>query len=94
MQFPIFCQAFDGGNGRAIQGYCERRAGLQRNPVHVDGTAAALARVATDMCPGQAQVHTQEFDQQRPWLDVGADALSIDGHGNGGHQRCSTVPGL
>ena len=63
MQLPVLRHAFDGGNFTAVRLHGEDGAGLDREPVDVDDTGAALAGVAADMRAGEAQLFANVLNQ-------------------------------
>src|SRR3954447_20509995 len=69
----------------------EHGAALGALAVDLDRACAAVAGVATDVCPGQAEVVAQEVDEQETGLDVGFVGLAVDRHGDvlGGHRDSS-----
>src|SRR6266478_5101672 len=75
-------QAFDGRDRRSIRHYGKHRAGFDGLSVDIDGAGAALRRVATDMGSCEAEIVSQQMDQQFSGFDRSAlnDAIDVDGH--------------
>src|SRR6201986_831956 len=48
----------------------------------MDDAGAALRGVAADMGTGEAQVFAQKLDQQGTGVDIGANGVAVDDHGN------------
>ena len=46
-------------------------------PVDVDGAGAAVARVATDVRPGQLELVPEEVHEQAPRVDVDDDGIAL-----------------
>jgi hypothetical protein len=65
MQDIVLREPFDRRYTTSLRLHGQHSAGLDRFPVDVDHAAAALRRVAPDMCTGQPEVLTQEHDKKR-----------------------------
>src|SRR6476646_1517873 len=57
----------------------EHRARLRARAIDVDGAGAAVARVASDVGAGQAEVVAQEVDEEEARLDICLVRLAVDG---------------
>ena len=71
-------QAFDAGDVRTVCLQGQHGAGLDRIAVKQDRAAAALAGVATHMGASEAELLSQDVDQQSPLVDLQAMGLTID----------------
>jgi hypothetical protein len=85
VQFAVPGQPFNGRHVLPFALLGENGAGLDRQPVQVNGAGAALAGVATDVGAGQADLLAQVLDEERTPLYVRGRLLSIDRNGYGGH---------
>ena len=79
VQSAVRGKPLDGGDGRAVHGDRERRAGLHRLAVEMHDAGAALRGVAADMGAGQPQVLAQELHQQRARVDIGRHRIAVHG---------------
>src|SRR5262249_14192829 len=80
VQLAVLGHALDGGDGGAVRLDGQHRAGLHRAAVEVDRAGPALARVAPDLRPGEAEPVTQVVDEQGAWLDLRLPLDAVDGH--------------
>jgi hypothetical protein len=85
MQLVALRHAFDRQDIGAIGLRREHGAGFHRSTVEVDGAAAALGGIATDMRAGHAEMIAQEIDQQGAVLDIARVALAVNSQFNFGH---------
>src|SRR5690348_17984283 len=89
MELVAVSEAFDRGDLRALGLHRQQGAALDRVAVHVDDTGAALAGIAADMGPGEAQMLAQELNQQRAGLDIALNRLAVHRHAYGGRHDFS-----
>jgi hypothetical protein len=54
----------------------------------MNGTSAALAGIAANISPRQAQPITQEMHQQRSWFNIPGVGCSIHFYRNFSHRNC------
>ena len=81
MQRPVCLRhPLDGENVGALGLHGEERAGLDRPPVHVHGTGAALRSVAADVRTGEPQRLADERDEKRALLHLRGRRLAVDLH--------------
>jgi hypothetical protein len=79
--------SLDRAHLRAVEVGREDRAGLGRQPAHVDDAGPALRGVAADMRAGQAEPLAQQIHQQRAAFDLAADSAAVHGQAHLGHRR-------
>src|SRR6266498_5892351 len=72
----------------------EHGAGLHRLAVEVDGTGAALARVAAHVRTGQTGQLADEVDEEQPWLDLVGVLDAVDGDAHGRFHRAYLLGSL
>src|SRR3546814_14647465 len=77
MQLVAVRQALDRGDLGAVGLHRQQRTGLGGVAVDVDDAGAALAGVAADMGPGQAQVLAQELNEKSAGLDLARHLLAV-----------------
>src|SRR5690349_19593495 len=83
-QLVALAEALDGLDRRPVGLDGEHHAALHERAVHDHRARAAVAGVAADMAPGEAQIVAQKMDQQAPRVDVALvpDTVDLDGHGH------------
>src|SRR5512135_2390708 len=79
VELPVRREALDRRDLRAVGLDREHRAGLDGLAVEEHGARSALARVAADVGPGQAQRLPEVVDEEQPRLDLVAAAGAVDG---------------
>src|SRR4030095_12808070 len=80
LQLAVLGQSLDRRDIGAVHLDGEEGAGLDGVAVHEDRARAALARVAADVGPGQADRLTNVVHQEKAGLHVMAVALAVDRH--------------
>src|SRR6266404_2420598 len=80
VQLAVLRQSLDGHDVGAVHLDREEGAGLEGLAVHEDSARAALARIAADVCPGEAHGLADVVDQEQAGLDFVAVALAVDRH--------------
>ena len=77
---PSACgEPLDGDDGGAVGLGREHVARLDGAAVEMDRARAALAGIAAHVRAGQREMGAQEFDQQRPRIDLRGHGLAVDG---------------
>src|ERR1043166_2739918 len=69
----------------------EHGTALDRFPIEVHGTRAALAGVAADVRAGEVEVIAKNMNQEAAGLDLDRVAPAIDGEGDGAHHRAGSL---
>ena len=85
MKLTVLGEALDGGDVGAVGLDRQDRAGLHRQPVHMNGARTALAGVAPDVGPREPQHVPQIVDEEQPGLYLAGVLGPVDGYGDAGH---------
>src|SRR6266853_3834030 len=82
MQCAAWRETFDRRDPGSVGHHSENRTGFDGLSIDIDGAGAALRRVATDMGSCEAEIVSQQMDQQFSGFDRSAlnDAIDVDGH--------------
>ena len=78
MERAVFDQTFDCCDLRAVLHDRERQAGIDPATIDQDRAGAALAVVATLLCPGQADVNPERIKERRPGGEIELFRNAID----------------
>src|SRR2546429_212837 len=80
VQLAILREPLDRQDGGTVGLNREHRARLHRLAAEEDRARTALARVATDVCPGEPDDLPDVMDQQKARLDLVTNFLAVDRH--------------
>src|SRR6266436_1170771 len=94
MELAVRGHALDGLDLRALRLHGEHGAGLHRLAVEVDGTGAALARVAAHVRAGEAGQLADEVNEEQSWLDLVGMLDAVDGDAHGRFHRAYLLGSL
>src|SRR5262249_40202515 len=82
VELPVRCKTLDRCDLRAARLTGEADAGASRPAVDDDGAGAADAVLTARVGPDEAEVGAEKVEEQQPRLDVGLDAIAVDGERN------------